>query len=430
MRRLLFVGGSPEPGGLQIHTADVMQAIAALGHRVAMVSAERDYFAKITPRDRIPFERVRHLSVGRFIKRPAMNGLARACALISVLARYKGHDVVLCRGRFAETPCLDMLLAKLFGRTIYTIEHAPWVQDWPFLTSKTRYGAVMDRCVRRVIAVSAEIAEVAAREFHIPSDKLSVCRNWVDPGFRPAADDSRRLARQRLGLPQDAVIFGYLGRLSSEKRVDVLIEAFRQHLARPDASNSVLVIAGEGSSRAKLEEQARLAGIGGQVRFVGWQTDPRDVFDLLDLFVLPSLVEGFPLALMEAMSSGLACLAHPMSSTRELIDSGRNGVLGDMSTARSLAGELAALHGAGRNSVVAMGRAATETIAEGFSRQIRLGAVLDALDIPVDATEVPPPYNRAMEYQFRKVKSPGNAQSLSPEGMVGDAGIEPATPPV
>lgn len=430
MRRLLFVGGSPEPGGLQIHTADVMQAIAALGHCVAMVSPEKDHFAKITPRDKIPFNRIRHLSVGRFNRRPLLNAPMRAFALASALTRYKGYDVVFCRGKFAETPCVDMLLAWAFGRTVYTIEHSPSVAEWPLLMSKRQYGRIMGRCLRRVITVSAEIAEIAAREFQISADKLCVCRNWIAPGFRPASEDRRRLARQQVGLPQDATVIGYLGRLSPDKRVDVLIEAFRQHLARQDQSSSVLVIAGEGSSRAALQEQARLAGIEHQVRFVGWQTDPRDILELLDLYVLPSLVEGFPLALMEAMSSGLACLAHPMSSTGELIESGRNGILLDMAGPELLADELTRLQHAGRSRWMAMGHAAAGTIGQRFSRDIRLHAVLGALDIALDVADVPPPYNRAMEYQAGKAKSRGKTLSSSTERMVGDAGIEPATPPV
>ncbi|WP_366013843.1 glycosyltransferase [Mesorhizobium sp.] len=407
-----------------------MQAIAALGHCVAMVSPERDHFAKITPRDKIPFSRIRHLSVGRFHKRPLLNAPMRAFALASALIRHKGYDVVFCRGRFAETPGMDMLLARAFGRTVYTIEHSPSAAEWPFLMSKRRYGRVMGRCLRRVITVSAEIAEIAAREFQISADKLCICRNWVDPGFHPVSEDRRRLARQRLGLPQDSTVIGYLGRLSADKRVDVLIEAFRQHLARQEQSSSVLMIAGEGSSRAALQEQARLAGIDHQVRFVGWQTDPRDVLELLDLFVLPSLVEGFPLALMEAMSSGLACLAHPMSSTGELIESGRNGILVDMSGPELLADELTKLQDAGRSHWMAMGQAAAGTIGQCFSRDIRLHAVLGALDIALDVADVPPPYNRAMEYQAGKAKPRGKPLSSSTEGMVGDAGIEPATPPV
>ncbi|MEP6563491.1 MAG: glycosyltransferase family 4 protein [Mesorhizobium sp.] len=395
----MFVGGTSDPGGLQIHTADVAQAAAALGHSVAIVSGEKDNFTNIIPSDKISFETRSRLSLERLKRKPFRYRFIRTWAWLSLLSKYKGHDLVLCRGGFAETPILELMIAKALGRTVYTIEHRLWHLEWTSVLSKPRYGAVMNACVRRVITVSTEIADIAVEEFHVATDRLRICFNWIDPKFSPPGIDRRRDARWRLGLPEDATVIGYLGRLGPEKRVDVLIEAFRQHLERRRSSNPVLVIAGDGWFRREIESAAAQSGVAGRIRFVGWHSDPRDIFDALDLFVLPSLVEGFPLALMEAMACGLACLAHPMSSTLELIDNGRSGIVSDLSSAELLGDELTRLEDAGREHRSAMGQAAAKTIAEVFSRDVRLRAVLVALDIDPGGADVPPPYARDLEYR-------------------------------
>ncbi|MEO5758973.1 MAG: glycosyltransferase family 4 protein [Mesorhizobium sp.] len=399
MRRLLFVGGAGDPGGLQIHTADVAQAAAALGHSVAIVSGEVDYFSNIIPTDRISFETVRRFSAKKLRRRPFVYAIIRAFVWLSVLSRYKDHDIILCRGALAETPVLELLIARALGRKIYTIEHAPWPLGWPFLISKPMYGRITNGCVRRVITVSTELADMAKNEYRIAAEKIRICFNWIDPNFRSAGVDRRREARWRLSLPEDAPVIGYLGRHGPEKRVDVLIEAFRQHLARRQAANPVLLIAGDGWFRRDFEKAAEKSGVGGRIRFVGWHSNPRDILDALDLFVLPSLSEGFPLALMEAMASGLPCIAHPMSSTLELIDNNRNGIVSDLSSAELLADALTTLQDVGRERWNEMGLAAAETIARSFSRDIRLKAVLNALDIELGNADVPPPYSRELEFR-------------------------------
>ena len=396
MRRLLFVGGTSDPGGLHIHTADVAQAAAALGHSVAIVSGEVDLFSNLFPRDRIPFAVDERLSWSRLRRRRLKHLAIRTVAWLSILSRYRGYDLVLCRGAFAETPAVELLMARALGRNIYTIEHSQWLNEWPFKASKRRYGSIMNACVRRVVAVSGEIADAAIAEFGVSAGKIRICFNWPDPMFLPADTERRRQARSRLGVGADATVIGFVGRHGPEKRVEVLMEAFHRHI-RPRYPGAVLVVAGDGWYRRKLERQAALCGVEADIRFVGWRADPREIFDALDVFVLPSLMEGFPVALMEAMASGVACLAHPMSSTRALIEDGRSGVVADLSTVDLLGEALGRMLAAGRRCWWQMGDAAASTIQRAFSRETRLRAVLEALDIDPGAA-LPSPYGRMLEY--------------------------------
>ncbi|MGE0434560.1 MAG: glycosyltransferase, partial [Planctomycetota bacterium] len=92
----------------------------------------------------------------------------------------------------------------------------------------------------------------------------------------------------------------------------------------PDAA---LVIVGGGPLHETLREQARALGVAHRVFLPGHRSDVAGVLAALDLFVLPSLIEGMPGALLEAMLTGLPCVATDCPGTEELIDHGRTGLI-------------------------------------------------------------------------------------------------------
>ncbi|WP_155256398.1 glycosyltransferase family 4 protein [Mesorhizobium loti] len=398
-RRLLFVGGSGDPGGLHVHTADVAYTAASLGFPVKIISVNRDYFSDLLPRELIDVEHIEGLSYIKLVLKPRRFRISRLLLWGAVLIKHPGHDIIFCRGAFAETPITELLMAKAAGRRIYTIEHSPLEFAWRAMFSKRRYGAVMNACVQRTIVVSSQLSEIATRTFGMAAEKLRVCLNWVDPIFVPPTVAQRRLARERLGLSDDVQAIGYLGRLGPEKNIDVLIDAFAAVRQRPDASNTVLIIAGDGWFRAEVERKVLSSQAADHIRLVGWQGDPREIYHALDVFVLASPIEGFPLSLMEAMATGLPCITHPMASTVELIQDGSNGFVSDISAARLLSDRLMEFLGADAATTSRLGQAAAQTIATRFSRNVRLKAVLEALDIPLDGSDLPLPFPRVLTYR-------------------------------
>jgi glycosyltransferase involved in cell wall biosynthesis len=146
--------------------------------------------------------------------------------------------------------------------------------------------------------------------------------------FAPCTLAARVELRARLGLPESAPIALYCGRLAPEKALPSLIDAFALVLGRiPD---SVLVLVGDGPLREPLTEQAgRLQIPEKNLRFAG-RVAPDDVpiwLQIADVFTLVSPSEGFPCALAEAMSAGLASVVSDIPGNRQLIDSGKHGLL-------------------------------------------------------------------------------------------------------
>ncbi|WP_145174112.1 glycosyltransferase family 4 protein [Gimesia aquarii] len=125
--------------------------------------------------------------------------------------------------------------------------------------------------------------------------------------------------------PESNVIFG-MGRLSYEKGFDLLIDAFT--LLAAEFPEWKLCILGEGPLRESLQATIDERGLQNQIELKGWVEDPELILDQGKLFVLPSRYEGFPNALLQAMSRGLACISLDCDSgPAEIIRSGIDGLL-------------------------------------------------------------------------------------------------------
>jgi glycosyltransferase involved in cell wall biosynthesis len=138
--------------------------------------------------------------------------------------------------------------------------------------------------------------------FAIPLDRIAVVPNAIDETvFHPAND--KRAVRQSLGLPSDGFLFGTVASLHEVKNHRSILEA----LVRVDSARAVFV--GDGVERANLEKLAKESGVADRVIFAGRQRPAAPWFQALDAFILPSVWEGQPLALLQAVSSGLPILA-------------------------------------------------------------------------------------------------------------------------
>jgi len=168
-------------------------------------------------------------------------------------------------------------------------------------------------------------------------DRLHLIENGVDLTEIDATHD----------LPDDlallraegALVIGYVGRLDRGKRVDTLIRAVH---ALP-AGRTFLCLVGEGPERPALEQLAGTLLAPGQYTFMGFRTDRIALMRGFDLFVLPSMHEGIPRCLMEAMAAGIAAIASNIPGCRELVIDQETGLLFPAGDALALARHLQTL---------------------------------------------------------------------------------------
>ena len=189
-----------------------------------------------------------------------------------------------------------------------------------------------------VIAVAQDVKDFLMRYEALAPDKVVVVPNGIDTdSFQPFTDEERRAAREKLGLPADAFIAGSLGRLAFEKNFALLVELAA---AVPDLH---IYLGGAGPLESDLRARIASAGVGSRVIMPGQVTDRVGFYRALDVFILPSLFEGRPLTILEAMSSGLPVLASRRGGSPGAISEGKNGLLADPEDVHTFAAQLARL---------------------------------------------------------------------------------------
>lgn len=169
------------------------------------------------------------------------------------------------------------------------------------------------------VAISQEIERELESMGVVPQRRVLIPNGVNTQRFAPVTPDEKIRLRQKLGLPSGSLVV-FTGRLAAEKRVDQLLALWptvRQQ--QPDAS---LLLLGSGPEEAALRAQASPG-----VYFGGQVEDVAPYLKTADLFVLPSRAEGLSNALLEGMSSGLACVATSVGGAPDLIDHTRSGWL-------------------------------------------------------------------------------------------------------
>lgn len=148
------------------------------------------------------------------------------------------------------------------------------------------------------------------------------------------------------GLPPDGIWIGIVSRLIEQKGISYGLQAFAQvAAAHPDAH---ILIAGDGALRAELEAQAAALGLAGRVHFLGWRTDAPRLMAALDLFLMPSLWEGFGMTLLEAMSQAVPIIGSTAGAIPEVVQHGETGLTVPPADVGALAGALETLLGDAR----------------------------------------------------------------------------------
>lgn len=139
------------------------------------------------------------------------------------------------------------------------------------------------------------------------------------------SDVKRKLIRRELGIDSKSNVLGFVGRLSYEKNLITLLYSFADAL-KIDASLKLLLV-GDGPLEYELRNKASELHIEDNVIFCGFRSDISDILSSIDIFVLPSFIEGTSNALLQAMSCGRAIICSDISGNRELVTNKKEALL-------------------------------------------------------------------------------------------------------
>jgi glycosyltransferase involved in cell wall biosynthesis len=220
-------------------------------------------------------------------------------------------------------PFMDGVIGALLAG-VKTIVHTDHARSFP---DKKRYMFAewfLSHFVYKVVAVSEHTAFNLQKYEKISPKKIQIIYNGINRNIQNVTIDKSK-KRAELGIINSGPVIGLGVRLSEQKGITFLLAAMPEIIRFfPDIT---LVIAGKGPLEEKLKEQTIALGVESHVLFVGMRLDIPEVIKLFDCYVLPSLWEGLPMVLLEAMAVGCPIVATDVGGVSSIIKSGENGIL-------------------------------------------------------------------------------------------------------
>jgi glycosyltransferase involved in cell wall biosynthesis len=302
-------------------------AVRLLSRGVAVTALTARHDKNLAPREVIDGVSVRRLGVGPWRRhRAAFFFVAAALHLL----RHAGRiDVVHVLGAYLRVVPV-VAAARLAGKKT-VIKMTSHGTDDPASSGQRALGALIRHAMRRadaVISLGGAMSE-SYRQSGLPDVKLVEIPNGVEADrFRPLpADEDRGTLKDRMGIPYDAEVVTFVGPVSRDKGVDTLLLAWPQILDFKPRAYLLLVGPLRAGSLAGFPTLDSLSSEAMRIRAAGELDGVHRHLRISDVFVLPTRFEGLPNALLEAMATGLACVASRIPSTEEVTENGRSAVL-------------------------------------------------------------------------------------------------------
>ena len=216
--------------------------------------------------------------------------------------------------------CKYGLLAAAFARVPVVVATTHTCQEFPKRQWLLRLQPrLIANGVDRYLPVSEAAAQILRDAYRIPASKVQVIHNGIP--LTPF-ERARSVAPLASLIPEEKLpVILTVGRLGQEKGHEHLLNAAAL------VPQATFVIAGEGPLRQSLEAQARQLSIDGRVKFLGHREDIQDLLAMCDIFVLPSLSEGLPVSVLEAMAASKPVIASAVGGNKEVVVHGETGLL-------------------------------------------------------------------------------------------------------
>jgi glycosyltransferase involved in cell wall biosynthesis len=348
-------------GGAEQQCRKLSQALSRIGVRVTILAPR---LCSETP----PREREGDVEIRRFRVRKAPNLGGRyigsllawsAKVVWWLLAHARDIDIIhVFHGRLHALPAV--LGSSLIGKpSLVKIGRGGDAFDLGVVRSKRLIGGSAYRAILNhadgYIANSREIVDDLLKH-DIPPDRIVPVANGVE--IPTARSDHERGPIDRPS-PRNYV---YLGRLDSEKRIDILLEGF----ARFSDTSARLTIVGDGDSRAESERLASKLGLGGRVQYAGRADDVARYLRPAHFYLSTSVSEGMSNALLEAMSFGVVPLVSEVSGAKGVVEHGHSGFLFEPGNLDDFVSKLELTREAAKKDYRAMSDSARETICQKF----------------------------------------------------------------
>jgi glycosyltransferase involved in cell wall biosynthesis len=304
--RMFHVFPSFASGGTELRIVRVMNRLPFSAHHV-IVALDGQFGAAARISSSVHFDRAK--------LRASDDKLPVWIRLRPFLSQFKPHLALTYNWGAIE----GVLAARLFGRCAILHNESGLGQDEASVLRARRVWVrrLVLRGIDKTIVNSRTMLRIAENEFRLPSARIAFIRNGVDTAqFAPANNLS---LRQLFGVEPETVLFGFVGVHRAEKNLRMMIEAF----IAAELFNAKLMFVGDGPCRRRAQELVTRLGRANQILFTGEVHDPWRYLQALDVFVMSSVTEQTPNALLEAMACGLPAIGTDVGDISEIL--GANG---------------------------------------------------------------------------------------------------------
>lgn len=270
-----------------------------------------------------------------FERNPLKPGNVKAYRMLRKIVEKEQFDLIYC-----HTP-VGAMLARLAGisarkkgtKVIYMAHGFHFYNGAPLLNWMIYYPAekFLSRFTDGLITINQEDYR-RAQKFHAGKTIL-IPGVGIDLDKFQKKEPTRQEIRNKLGIPERKIILMSVGELTKRKNHMAVIEA----LACLEEYDILYVVCGDGPMKARLRARAEELGVRERVKLLGFRKDIAELHKMADIFVFPSLQEGLPVALMEAMASGLSIVATRIRGNEDLIQNNRGGYLVKAQDSKQLA---------------------------------------------------------------------------------------------
>ena len=345
--RILRVIARLNMGGPAIHVANLAAGLEDRGYSTTLVAGSlargEDSMAFLAERLGIPVVGVPELQREVSLLDDARS-VRRVASIIRDVRPHILHTHTAKAGAIARAAALGS--GKARPPIVVHTFHGHVLKGY-FDPARTAVFRQVERNLARasdvLVAVSPEVRDELVEQGVAPREKFAVIRLGI-PLEERLGDTTADLDYRRLyGIPRDAFIVGWVGRMTGVKDTGAVLEIVRG--TRERGIDAVLVMVGDGPDRERLEQLAHDLGIARATYFVGYQSEVAGYYRLFDAFLLPSVNEGTPVSAIEALASGTPVVATRVGGVPDVVRDGVDGFLvetGDVEGAAERLGILAA----------------------------------------------------------------------------------------
>ncbi|MFH2204569.1 MAG: glycosyltransferase family 4 protein [Elusimicrobiota bacterium] len=286
------------------------------------------------------------------------------------IIRNKNIDIVHSQGARADF-CSRLAVRSAKSPALICTRAVP-LEEYDVCPLKKAAYVALDRLGERYVDKFIVVAEHLRMKLDatrgIPPDKMVMIHNGVDAEAYSCDSRTASAVREEMGVTSESLVIGAVGRLAKEKGLTYLIEAAK---IMTSAKEARFLIVGEGGEEESLKAQVRLLGLKDKVVFTGFRKDVRGVLGAIDILTLPSLREGFPMVVLEAMAASKPIIATNIAGVNESVVDGVNGKLVPPKNPKALADAISALLSDG-DAAEMMGQAGRRIVSEKFSLRMMI----------------------------------------------------------